>query len=57
MTELNNNNIGTEGAETPSFEKATDRQLNFIIDLQTRLKDYHTTDTFLKQKHKEKLLT
>lgn len=49
----------TQQESVPVLEKATDRQLNLIIqlqdDLQDDLHDFRTAEAFLKEKHKENI--
>ena len=45
----------TQQESVPVLEKATDRQLNFIIQLQDDLHDFRTAEAFLKEKHKENI--
>lgn len=49
-------NIETQHERIPvSDDKATDKQLNFIMKLQDELHDFITAGAFLKEKHKENI--
>jgi hypothetical protein len=54
MTKTNEENE-TQQESIPVSDKATDKQLNFIMQLQDDLHDFITAETFLKEKHKENI--
>ena len=55
MTGQPNENPEPQQERIPVSESATDKQLDFIMQLQEQLHDFTTAGAFLREKHKEKI--